>query len=67
MENSKDNESFSFNNEQSPGKINFSLDIPHTEYIQCFICGHKNPPDTGICVMCSNYLFTKLNSKKGGK
>ena len=57
----------SCNYEQSSGKINLSLDIPQKEYIQCFVCGHKNPPNTGICEMCSNYLFTKLSNKKGGK
>ncbi|MBR2623271.1 MAG: hypothetical protein IKD15_03505 [Clostridia bacterium] len=24
--------------------------------IVCDICGHKNPEDTAMCVMCSNYL-----------
>ena len=28
-------------------------------YIQCPICGHKNPIKVGICEMCSNYLFEK--------
>ena len=54
-------------NEKTPGKINLSLDIPQTEYIQCFVCGHKNPVNTGICEMCSNYLFIKSNSRKEGK
>ena len=54
-------------NEKTPGKINLSLDIPQIEYIQCFVCGHKNPLNTGICEMCSNYLFTKLKNRKEGK
>ena len=24
--------------------------------IVCEVCGYQNPPDTGICNMCSNYL-----------
>ena len=26
------------------------------QVIVCEVCGHKNPEDTAICVMCSNYL-----------
>lgn len=55
------------NGQRSPGKFNLSFDIPQTAYIQCFICGHKNPANVGICEMCSNYLFTSLNGKRGRK
>ena len=24
--------------------------------IVCDVCGHKNPENTAMCVMCSNYL-----------
>ena len=26
-------------------------------YIVCDMCGHKNPENTALCEMCSNYLF----------
>ena len=39
--------------------LTFSVDVPETEYVQCFICGHTNPPGTGLCQMCSAYLFIK--------
>ena len=39
------------------GKMDLSIDIPNKEYVICKVCGHKNKPDTGICEMCSNYLF----------
>ena len=27
------------------------------DFVVCTVCGHKNPKNTGLCEMCSNYLF----------
>ena len=50
--------------EPSPGKFNLSFDMPKVEYVQCEVCGHKNPVTAGICEMCSNYLFDKQGGKR---
>ena len=42
----------------SKRKLTVEVDIPDKcEFITCQVCGHKNTIDTGLCVMCSNYLF----------
>lgn len=33
-------------------------DCPATGIV-CEVCGHVNSADSGICEMCSNYLFTQ--------
>ena len=42
-----------------PGAMTFFVDPPEQTYVQCIVCGHKNPIDVGLCEMCSNYLFDK--------
>lgn len=32
---------------------------PEDEKTLCFVCGHKNPKNTFMCEMCSNYLITQ--------
>ena len=39
-------------------KLTLEVDLPDVaDTVVCQVCGHKNPKDTGMCVMCSNYLF----------
>ena len=39
-------------------KLTLSVEIPEKpEGVICKVCGHKNTGDTGMCAMCSNYLF----------
>ena len=39
------------------GKVNLSIDLPQNDFVLCMMCGHKNKTGTGLCEMCSNYLF----------
>ena len=44
------------------GSLSFKVDLPQNDYVTCEICGHQNPPNAGLCEMCSAYLF-KLKNK----
>ena len=74
MEKEKDTKSMpqpivsSLNANTSPsGKMSFEIDLPKDDCIICRVCGHSNPKQTGICVMCSNYLFKPASIKKTKK
>lgn len=39
-------------------KLAVEIAVPGSpELVTCAVCGHQNPKDAGLCVMCSNYLF----------
>ena len=39
-------------------RISLEVEVPtNDDLIVCKVCGHKNPKSTGICEMCSNYIF----------
>lgn len=44
---------------QTGGKrLALEMELPNSsEPVICKVCGHKNPNNTGMCEMCSNYLF----------
>ncbi len=44
------------------GSLSFKMDLPQQTRVTCDVCGHQNPPDVGLCEMCSAYLFKQ--SKK---
>lgn len=44
------------------GSLSFKMDLPQQNLVTCDVCGHQNPPDVGLCVMCSAYLF-KMSKK----
>lgn len=31
--------------------------VVEEEFVICKVCGHPNPSATGVCEMCSNYLY----------
>lgn len=37
---------------------------PEDEKTICFVCGHRNPKNTFMCEMCSNYLITQKTTIK---
>ena len=45
--------------ESQSGSLTFRVEQPQATYVQCVVCGHKNPANVGLCEMCSNYLFDK--------
>ena len=47
------------NQAQDAGKLTVTMDLPQKDLVQCPVCGHKNPPNVGLCEMCSCYLFVK--------
>lgn len=45
-------------NDDKQGKVGLEAKLPNSEnLVLCKVCGHQNPRNTGMCEMCSNYLF----------
>lgn len=45
-------------NDDEQGKVSLEVKLPNNDnLVVCKVCGHKNPRNTGLCEMCSNYLF----------
>lgn len=46
------------NDDNEQGRVSLDVKLPNNnDLVVCQVCGHKNPRNTGMCEMCSNYLF----------
>lgn len=47
------------NDDNEQGRVSLDVKLPNNnDLVVCKVCGHKNPRNTGMCEMCSNYLFS---------